>query len=531
MLPRTVVGALALMLPVQAFAQDPDEFKTPVVVEDDADAPPLTADLSIGTEWHESNNMDFRALDTSSDQAILDSDDRASFAFTSIDSNIRFVAHEQVTFNVAVSHRGMWGGDQVGGTSSFGSFLFARALNAEVEFGAGDNPLRLTLGRQSFRLGGLPTDEFIFRDHIDGVRLDLPIPGLGSILMMPIEVPGQAGADEDIVFARFAAQRESSPFNFRGETMIRRHGLMLVVDDAVDGLDARAYGWYTDIGAMGSGADISYDGNLGNFADNDWVANFGGRASYAVGPITPYVSFDASSGVDRKELVAQDVRTSGIALLGGVALDTRDPDAVDESGLVAVADYFMAFGPGYTDNGLLENHGYVGLKAQHVGGHLTSRFMGWHPTSYVGSWGISEDMHTRDRKGGTQVIHAEAAYHLPGPISVSAGFWNMQDTGITALVLSEVDTIDAPFGYSRDEFRAQERLGQSLGTELDLSVGYSRVMEGANTPDPLHVDFNLTGAIFLPGGYYAIPVSRIAGDHLGGDEMAFAISAGSRVWF
>ena len=86
------MSVLALSLPMTAFAQDPDEFKTPVIIED-VERPPLSADLSVGTEWHESNNLDFRALDESSDQAILDSDDRSGFAFTSIDSNIIFDAH------------------------------------------------------------------------------------------------------------------------------------------------------------------------------------------------------------------------------------------------------------------------------------------------------------------------------------------------------------------------------------------------------------------------------------------------------
>ncbi|TNE84651.1 MAG: hypothetical protein EP330_28675 [Deltaproteobacteria bacterium] len=528
---RFALGLVALALPVLAHAQDPDEFKTPVLIEDAEESAPLTADIAVGTEWHESNNMDFRPLDIASDQAILDSDDRSSFAFTSIDSNIRFQAHEQVLFAIDVSHRGMWGGDQLGMTNAFGGMIFVRQLNAQVKFGPGDDALAVTMGRQFFRMGGLPTDEFIISDNIDGIRVDKPISGFGTITAFPIEVPSQAGADDDIVFAQFVSQFPGSPFNFRGESMTRRHGLLLTVDDAVEGLDARAYAWYTDIGAMGSGADISYDGNLGNFADNDWVANFGVRAAYSVGPVTPFVSFDASTGIDRKELVAIDAKTDGIAILGGLSVDTRDRSEADQNGLVAVADYFMAFGPTYAGNGLMENHGYVGMKAQHIGGHLTSRFMGWHPTAYIGSWGLSEDLHEPDRKGGTQVIHAEAAYHLPGPLSFNAGFWNMKDTGLTGLDFANVDTMDPPFGYSRDEFKAQERLGKSLGSEINLGIQYSRIMENANTPDPLHVDFGLVGAMFLPGEYYAIPISRIAGDQLGGEEMGWALSARSKVWF
>ena len=142
-----------------------------------------------------------------------------------------------------------------------------------------------------------------------------------------------------------------------------------------------------------------------------------------------------------------------------------------------------------------------------------------------------EREHEPDRKAGTQVIHAEASYHLPGPLSFNAGFWNMTDTGLTGVNFDTVDTLDPPFGYSRDEYKAQQRMGTSLGNELNLRLGYRRVLADANTPDPLHIDFNLVGAVFLPGEYYAIPVSRIAGDHLGGEEMGWALSATSRVWF
>ena len=500
------------------------------MIIEDVERPPLSADLSVGTEWHESNNLDFRALDESSDQAILDSDDRSGFAFTSIDSNIIFDAHPQVRFNIQPSHRGLWGGDQLGMTSAFGGWVFVRGLNTEIRFAEGDQALKLTAGRQNFNLGGLPTDEFIFRDHIDGIRLDKPITGFGTLTFMPIEVPGQASTDDDIVFARFVAQRGSSPFNFRGDTMTRRHGLIITMDDLVEGLDARGYGFYTDIGAMGSGADISYDGNLGNFSDNDWVANTGIRAAYEFGPVTPFASFDASVGVDRKELVARDANMNGFALLGGVSVDTRNDSDEDTVGVLAVADFFTALGPAYGNDGLMFSHGYVGLKAQHIGGWLTSRFMGWHPTSYVGSWGLAEDIHMRDRKAGTQVIHAEGTVHFPGPLHIQAGFWNMTDTGFTELNIANVDTIDPPFGYSRDEFRAEERLGKSLGNEINMRLGYSRVMDG-NTAEPLHIDFSLVGAVFLPGAFYDIPVSRVAGNHLGGQEIGWAASATSRVWF
>ena len=49
-----------------------------------------------------------------------------------------------------------------------------------------------------------------------------------------------------------------------------------------------------DLGALGSGSDISYDGLLGNFSDNDWVANVGVRGEATFGPVTPFLAIDGS---------------------------------------------------------------------------------------------------------------------------------------------------------------------------------------------------------------------------------------------
>ena len=83
-------------------------------------------------------------------------------------------------------------------------------------------------------------------------------------------------------FVNFTAGGEAEwedLYNFDGDRMVRRHGAMFVLD-AVEA-DVRAYGFYTDIGARGTGADITHEARL--IADNDWVANYGVRASYTAG--------------------------------------------------------------------------------------------------------------------------------------------------------------------------------------------------------------------------------------------------------
>jgi len=295
---------------------------------------------------------------------------------------------------------------------------------------------------------------------------------------------------------------------------------VLVLDGLAE-LDARAYAFYTDVGALGSGSDISYNGALGNFSDNDWVANAGVRASYRIADkITPFASFDVSNGIDRKELVAQDVLTNGWAAMAGLRADTRDDDG---TGLEAELSWFRASGAVHDgDNALLYSHGYVGMKAQQVGGTLTNRFMGWHPSAYVGMFGVTHDAHDIDRKAGTQVLHANVGYQLPMGFGAGVSWWTFSDTGRTDFNLAQLDALEPPFGYSRNEFAAQERLGKSLGQELNLDLW-------GDLTDHLQVYAN--GAVYLPGDYYAIPVDRIAGDALGGQERAWGFSGGTSLRF
>ena len=303
--------------------------------------------------------------------------------------------------------------------------------------------------------------------------------------------------------------------------MTRRFGGMYVLD-GIDSLDLRAYSFYTDIGSLGSGSDISYNGRLGNFSDNDWTANAGLRLAYTIGDVvTPFASFDMSTGVDRKETVARDVTTYGKAIYAGAVVDTRNKKGV---GLKAEASFFTADGPTFDgDNALQDSHGFVGMKARQVGGTITDRFMGWHPTAYVGMFGISDNPQDISRKSGTQVIHASAGYTLPFGLGFSAGWWQMRDTGSTAFDLSTLTNINPPFGYSREEFAAQERLGKLLGQEINLDI--SQRLSKSMT-------FTVNGALFTPGEFYELPIARVAGDALGGNpQNAWAVNAGTRLRF
>ncbi|MBN2800054.1 MAG: hypothetical protein JXX28_12995 [Deltaproteobacteria bacterium] len=506
----------ALFVAGVASAQDLENRTSHVdEVQDDA----LQTDFLFESQWHELNNLDFRPLDEDSDQAIFDSDDRHGFAFTGVAATLGYQVDDRTRYVVGMSHRGLWGNDQMGGTNTFGGWAYFTAAYADYRMGDGDKATSVRVGRQFFDLGGLGGGrDYILSDILDMVRVDVKLGNAGTLVLVPMNVMGLTSATDDAVLYRYIGQSSPSTFGFRGDHMTRRMGGVLRLDGLSDALDASAYGFYTDIGALGTGSDISYHGLLGNFSDNDWVANAGARASYAAGAVTPFVAVDLSTGIDRKELIARDVDTSGFAVYAGASLDTRDNAG---KGIKGRASFFQAQGGAYAQDGMQYSHGYTGMNGKYVGGVLTGRYLGIRPTAYVGMFGISDSPHDINRKGGAQVIEVQGSYDT-STVEIGAAFYMLADTGITYVDMAEVDTITPPYGYSREAFRAEGRLGKSLGQEVDLTLD-AKVYE--------HISVGLQGAVFLPGAFYAQEVSRIAGDALGGEAMAWAVNGGTTVRF
>ncbi len=519
----SVLAGLALA--PSAFAQTvtDQEYREPDL---EPKSGKVETNFEFESEYHEFGNLDFRALDETSDQAILDSDDRGSFAFTGLAADIVYAPTSDVALVVSASHRGLWGNDQIGNVNAFGGFVYLSALyvdwtpvqTEDPESKKDENPLRLRIGRHFFNLGGYAPRDFVLSDVLDGVRIDFPIGDVGTLVLMPLNVATSSGNTQDVNFFSYIGQGTTQTHGFRGAHLTRRYGGMLVLDGLSEGVDARVYGFYSDIGALGTGSDISYDGDLGNFADNDWVANYGLRGGYRKKAFTVWAEFAGSAGIDRKELVAQDVSTTGFAWGGGVGLDTTD----DDDGPRFDIGYWEAQGPVYTSDGMLYSHGYVGMKGAQAGGLIANRFLGWHPSSYVGMFGIDDAPHEPDRKSGTRILSATGGLDLQGPVGFDAGFWFMQDTGVTELDVGKLDTIVPPYGYSRSEFAAEERLGRGLGMEIDLGISWQ-----VNDNLGLYAQ----AGVLDPGAFYAIAIERVAGDQLGGEQMSWAGHGGARVEF
>lgn len=519
---RTLI-AVALALPASALAQTRTdlEYRDTEVDQEDEN---LSIRGSFESQYFEYNNIDFRLLDETSDQAILDSDDRGAFAFSGAQLELGYQVDPQIRFVVTGSHRGLWGDDQIGETNQFGGFIYFPALYADLNTAPDGQGVRFRVGRQFFSLGGLGDGvrDYVLADVLDMVRIDVPLGGIGSWTLIPLNVFSTAADYNEVDFVSLIGQQAPETFYFRGENLTRRFGTVLTLDQLSAPVGGQAHLFYTDFHGRGTGSDISYQGVLGNFVDNDYVLNYGLRVHATLGPATPFAELNGSAGIDRKELVAQDVDANGFAWGAGLRIDTTTEDS--DAGLTAQLRYFEAFGPAYGENGLQYSHGYVGMKAQQFGGTLFNRFFGLHPTAYASRNGISDTPQEMSRKSGARTIEAFAQYQLPAGFHALAGVWLVQDSGLSLVDFSDLDNLQPPFGYSRSEFAATRRLGQTLGTELDLDVGWA-------FGD--HLDVFANGAIILPGSFYAIEIDRVAGSALGSaDPMSpWAIHTGMRLTF
>ena len=509
------LSLLAASLP--AFAQNTDiEYRDSELGDQEEK---LQVRGSIESEWHEFDNLDLRVLDESSDQTILDTDDRGGFAFTGGFFELGYQADKRTRMVVGAAHRGLWGNDQIGAVNQFGGWLYFTAMYMEHKNRIGDLQPTAKIGRQFYQLGGLGGGtDYVLADVLDMVLVEVPLSETVKLELMPVSISGNSSAFDNANFVSFLGQSDTTLNSFRGDNRTIRTGGLFSMRPT-KGVNLRAYGYYTDIGALGTGSDITYNGTLGNFADNDWVANYGVRGVYRSGSLRLFGGIDLSSGIDRKELVARDVDADGYAITAGMRFLPEDGD----SGAFGRLEFFQATGAVYDADGLQTSHGYVSMKARQVGGTITDRFMGWHPSAYVGMFGISDSPHDITRISGTRALHGRAGYQS-GKARASVAWWGMWDTASSFLNLSELDNITPPTGYSREEFAAQERAGKLLGHEVNLDVKYN-----LSRATRLYAN----GALFLPGGYYDVEVARVAGDQLGFDGTAqvWAAHIGTEVSF
>jgi hypothetical protein len=489
----------------------------------------LRTAFSLRSELNTSDNLDFRALDNNTFIDIYDSDDRRTFVYTRVGASVGLDITESTSVDLSLSHTGLWGGDQLGGTDSGGGLFYLDRLHVDwTPVQTEGLRIATTVGRQPFSTGsgGVFDDkpDYFFDDVIDGLVIETDLAGGGRIQWLALDVYAANSRPDQIDFAQPSSSSSRPTVGFDGDTNTMRFGAVYDNTHLVDGLDLRVFGFYADIGAGGTGSDRVLQGSAGNFSDADFVWMGGGRAAYRLTAdafsVDVWGEFARSGGVDRKatHLGLYDVTTNGNAFGGGIQPRMESP----VFGVHGQLGFFMAEGAQYTGGeGLLFNHGFVSFKGDHVGGLNMNRYAGWHPSTYLGTNGIYSAPQDTNRMSGTMSLHGGLGLEFSEALTLDFDFWYFADTSTSnldpTLALTVADEL--PFGYTLADLEAQERFGKPLGVEIDARLGYQ-----ANE----HLSLYSTFGLFEPSEFYQIEIDRSAGTARGSmDAQEFwAVSTG-----
>lgn len=492
--------------------------------------------LSAVSRFFGVNNVDFRSLSDTDDnvQDQFDSDDRRVYGANNVVGNITFMPTDTLDFHVGLRHNSLWGGGKFFNLNSdnvlFMDNLFMEWTPVDTE----SFSLTARIGRQYFEIGGAgefggAKRDYFFWDVVDGLTVDVGFGAAGKLRILGMDFAGAQYRPDEVDF--YTRQTTPTAYtNFRGQAATQRYGAIYENTEAVDGLEFRAFGFYSDIGAgsnraIGTAADLCYAGALCNFTDNDYNWMAGSRVGYFLESDTAefgvYGEYARSGGVDRRrtDLGLRDITSDGNAFGGGLSGGIE----LGSLSLGGAFQYFRADGASYGSNdGIQFNHGFVGFKGAHVGGGIADDTLGWHPSAYVSATnGVDQTPQDQQRKGGTQSIFAGLELGIMDKADLTAGVWLLQDTGSGGLSDEEIDAKsgDLPFGYSQADFIAQQRLGKSLGTELDLGLS-------VKADDRINIFGQ--GGLFLPGEFYNTEISRTGGTALGSDNPvnAWMVSGG-----
>jgi hypothetical protein len=495
----------------------------------------LTMRLMLGTTFFAYNNADFRQRgnETLEDQ-LRYSDDKSYFVETQLAAGISYAIHRDVRIDLGFRHRGLWGvrADQAAGKDALSQQYFGY-LGAFDQLAITYTPqlpkgfdFTASLGRQNFMIGGTPR-EYVLGDTLDGLTMKFGFGRFGQVRGLFDLFTASTLSDESL---RELQVDTSAPDRFfRGQVNTIRVGGVYDNDGAlVPGLTLKAYYIYAKIGASdvhGTGADVSYNGALGNFADNDYTYVWGGRAGYEVKlvdhtydhiALEPNVEFAQSGGIDRKEAVARDVKTEGNAYGANLSLHGDH----GETRWDVLGSFYHFDGAKFASDGLEFKSGFVSMNALPVGGIAMARIQGIRPSASVDASGIRYSPNDKLRYAGTEFINLGGAVKYKGT-RVWLWYWTYRDTSQSFLNFSKLDAIDPPFGYSRTEFAAERRLGKQLAQEYDF--GIEQFLN-----DKLRLHFE--AGVVLPEQFYRIGIAPVAGDQLGGNQHFWVVSAGATAW-
>ena len=488
--------------------------------------------FTSASEVHSFENRDLQELDESTDQRVIDTDDRRTFGHTDITATVAYRPDTRLKFDTQLKYDLLWRDDGLGRSSNSPGVFNVYRLSAAYDLAKSDAfSLKLKVGRQPFSIGGVPKD-YMLSGTLDAVVLNADFGDFGGLRILAVDFFG--GHDQPVSGYQFFRDGSETVFGLRGDTNTLRHGAIYEYDRKLaegQHFDLKAYYFYASIGGGPideSGADITYGGTLGNFRDNDYQHLRGLRAKYDLdfgddaGSLTVFGEFANSEGLDRKPVVERDVKTGGNAYGGGAEVSIR---AAKSTSIYLGVDAYHFDGAQYGSDGLEFERGFVGFRGSRLGGLTVGRQSSWRPSAHMDAYGIDHTPQDISRSAGTFFVHAAGGARM-GHYAVRLDWWMYQDTSSTFLDVDNIDAIpDPPFGRSRAEFEAQARFGKTLGQEINVEL--SRKLGK-------HMRLYANYGAFMPGEYYDVKVNRVAGERLtalGGDATFWATRFGAMVNF
>ena len=546
--------SLLLLCSAPALAAAQDEGQSPVAsAPEEAAAEPLAelpvepaAAATVGLNYEASfrasslvqsyNNLDLRAFDGASDATVRDTDDKTLFGYSDAGAHLVVRPSERLSLTLDGEVETQWPAFVLNSSPTAIVSLYGLALGvrlAETEGFSAD----LSMGRQPFTIGGVPKD-YMLSGSVDGLVATLDFSGAGRLRIVPFDFfSGQELPEAG--YTRYATGRDTT-FGFDGDNFTWRTG------GAYDGrvslpaqqIDLGGYYFFAGIGGSdftGTGADISYGGQLGNFSDGDYQNLYGARVAWkaelgsdgdlatAGGTVvSAYLEGAASLGVDRQPLVADydEVKTDGNAYGAGVDLSLPLSSVTLDAG----GAFYHFDGGDFDSNGMEFNGGFTGFRGSKVGGIAIGRLAGWRPSASLAPDGLDRSPQQQSRTAGTEFVTGSLAATF-GDTALRVAGWHYRDTSHSFVNFSALDLIpEPPYGYSRAEIAAQKRFGKALGTEWEATLTH-RIDD---------LKLSAVGGIFLPGNFYEVEVDRIVdGDDtaLGGSEPLTVVGLSAELSF
>lgn len=492
--------------------------------------------LSIWTSFNYFNNGDLRALNENNETSVDETDDKVYFIVGGAAVDFFLPVNPHLDVRVDIWKTGFWGHDQLGGrdnnndstetfsgsnTVNFGKFFLDIHIRPEP---TRTSKLDLTIGRQSYEIGGEIYRDFWLDDTLDAVVFKW-YSDFGRLDVLLIDVYSSGSPTDDVNFVQYISHDSEKTEGFNGDVHTYRQGLnyslAILGDEELGGthFEARGFYYYAKYGGTNDGgSDRTNEGTSGNYPDDDFSFMRGVRLNFGWQDwFRTTLSYAESFGKDRKQLNSlslplEDMDNNGRSW--GLELEF----SFFNRRLIFLPTYFIADGGRYHIDGKQFSHGFVSMKGKHTGGILTNLNWGMHPSAYVDDDGIDDTPFERARKSGSEVQHIGFKIGVLENLFINLDWWRFTDTNSMTMIgqrrkpFGGIFSNDDSYSYFEQQLflqwaiqqypqqstilYASRRFGAPLGQEMNLGVEWD-----------IYVNWKVwaTAGVFYPMRYYATP--------------------------